>query len=111
MTRAGVNTVTGADADRACRKVIEQNGFGAQFIHRTGHSLGRTVHGPGANLDSLESIDTRPLIPDTGFTIEPGIYLPGKFGIRSEINVALSPDGGIEITTMPLQNRIVPIFD
>ncbi len=110
MTRAGANPVTGADADRACREVIERNGFGAQFIHRTGHSLGRTVHGPGANLDSFESIDTRPLIPDTGFTIEPGIYLPGRFGIRSEINVAMTPVGGVEVTTLPLQNQVVPIL-
>lgn len=103
-------TLTGAEVDGICRGVINDAGFGDRFIHRTGHSLGRSVHGPGANLDGLESVDTRHLIADTGFTIEPGIYLPERFGIRSEINVALTSDGQVEITTLPLQDQVIPLI-
>ena len=65
---------------------IERAGFGAQFIHRTGHSLGQSVHGNGVHMDDYETHDERRLIPGTGFTIEPGIYTP-QFGVRTEINM------------------------
>ncbi len=105
--------VTGADVDRLCRDVIERNGFGSQFIHRTGHSLGQTVHGPGANIDSLESEDDRKILPSTGFTIEPGIYLPGRFGVRSEINVVISAEGAVDVSGCPIQTQCVkiPVYD
>ena len=66
--------------------MIERAGFGAQFIHRTGHSLGQEVHGNGVHMDDYETHDERRLIPGTGFTIEPGIYTP-EFGVRTEINM------------------------
>lgn len=75
----------GYEVDDAVRGVIQAAGFGEYFVHRTGHSIGQDVHGNGANMDNLESHDTRRLIPRTCFSIEPGVYLP-KFGIRSEVN-------------------------
>jgi Xaa-Pro aminopeptidase len=103
------STVTGAEADRASRSVIEQQGYGDQFVHRTGHSIGREVHGTGANLDSLETRDHRVLIPRTCFSIEPGIYLPGRFGVRSELDMAIE-DGRAEISGAPAQEQIIPIL-
>ncbi len=95
--------VEGWELDRAARDLIESRGYGEAFVHRTGHSLGLEDHGDGANLDDLESHDTRPMLPGTGFTIEPGVYLP-SFGIRSEIDVFLGPDGP-EVTT-PIQAEL-----
>ncbi|HSL82167.1 MAG TPA: Xaa-Pro peptidase family protein, partial [Thermoanaerobaculia bacterium] len=68
--------VRGFEVDDAARRVIEEAGFGEYFIHRTGHSIDASLHGQGANMDNLETHDTRRLIPWTGFSIEPGIYLP-----------------------------------
>ncbi|MBI4054740.1 MAG: aminopeptidase P family protein [Elusimicrobia bacterium] len=99
----------GREVDVAARATIERAGFGPFFTHRTGHSIGREVHGNGANLDDHETREERRLIPKTCFSIEPGIYLPGEFGIRSEINVFL--DGSTaRITTQPVQTEIFPIF-
>ncbi|MGH9379504.1 MAG: M24 family metallopeptidase [Thermoanaerobaculia bacterium] len=89
--------VRGYEVDDVCRAVIEQAGYGEHFIHRTGHSIDTADHGQGANMDNLETHDTRPLIAMTGFSVEPGIYFPGDFGVRSEINVALTPEG-VEVT-------------
>jgi Xaa-Pro aminopeptidase len=101
--------VRGCDADDVCRSVIERAGYGRFFIHRTGHSLGTAGHGNGAHLDNLETNDTRRLLPGTAFTIEPGIYLPGDFGVRLEIDV-LVHEAGIEITTLPLQREIIALL-
>ncbi len=76
----------GYEVDDAAREVIRLHGYGEYFIHRTGHSIGREVHGTGANMDNLETHDDRRVIAGTGFSIEPGIYLE-RFGIRSEVNV------------------------
>jgi Xaa-Pro aminopeptidase len=76
----------GFEVDRACRAVIERAGFGAQFIHRTGHSLGEEVHGNGVHMDDYETHDDRRLLPGTGFTIEPGVYTD-RYGVRTEINM------------------------
>src|SRR5262245_25690529 len=78
----------GFEVDRACRAVIEKAGFGAEFIHRTGHSLGTEVHGNGVHMDDYETHDERRLIPGTGFTIEPGVYSK-EFGVRTEINMVI----------------------
>jgi len=87
-------TLRGFEVDRAVRDHIAAAGFGDRFVHRTGHSIGTRVHGDGANLDDLETHDTRPLVPGLCFSIEPGIYLPEEnLGVRSEIDVLLSPDG------------------
>lgn len=86
--------VTGGEADDAARAVITQRGFGEYFTHRTGHSIdSRDLHGSGPNLDNLESRDERALIPGIGFSIEPGIYIPGDVGMRSEVNGFIEPDG------------------
>jgi Xaa-Pro aminopeptidase len=82
--------IRGFEVDDAAREVIRKAGYGDLFIHRTGHSIGITDHGQGANMDNLETHDTRLLLPMTGFSIEPGIYIAGDFGVRSEINVALT---------------------
>jgi Xaa-Pro dipeptidase len=101
--------VEGAEADRAARSIIEAAGYGDQFVHRTGHSIGREVHGTGANLDSLETSDHRGLIENTCFSVEPGIYLAGSFGIRSELDMTIS-DGRAEVSAAPAQSSIIPIL-
>jgi Xaa-Pro dipeptidase len=78
--------VRGWEVDRAARTVLEDSGFGAHVLHRTGHSLGETVHGNGVHLDDYETHDDRRIIPGTGFTIEPGLYFD-TFGVRTEINM------------------------
>jgi Xaa-Pro dipeptidase len=84
---AAGRTIYGWQVDDVCRKVIQEAGYGEYFIHRTGHNIHTEVHGNGANIDNLETKDDRVLIPRTCFSIEPGIYLEGKFGVRSEIDV------------------------
>jgi Xaa-Pro dipeptidase len=79
----------GWQVDKAARDVIEKAGYGKYFFHRTGHSIGESVHGNGANMDGLETHDVRHLIARTCTSIEPGIYLP-EFGIRTEVNVYIS---------------------
>lgn len=81
-----LHDLRGWQVDRAARQVLEQAGFGEQILHRTGHSLGRDVHGNGVHMDDYESHDDRRLIPGTGFTIEPGLYFD-SFGVRTEINM------------------------
>jgi Xaa-Pro dipeptidase len=76
----------GFEVDDAAREYIRAAGYGEYFFHRTGHSIGEDIHGTGANMDNLETHDERRVIPWTGFSIEPGIYLP-EFGIRSEIDM------------------------
>lgn len=96
----------GWEVDRACRDVIDRAGFGAYFVHRTGHSLGETVHGNGVHMDDYETHDERRLIPGTGFTIEPGVYTD-RFGVRTEINMFV---GAREATvTGPIQEAIVAL--
>ncbi len=101
--------VRGFEVDDATRGVIQKAGYGEYFIHRTGHSIGITDHGQGANMDNLETHDTRQLLPMTGFSIEPGIYLPGDFGVRSEINVALTADAA-EITGAEPQRELLRLL-
>jgi Xaa-Pro aminopeptidase len=87
-------TVQGWEVDRAVRDFVAAKGFGERFVHRTGHSITTSVHGDGANLDDLETHDTRPLVPGLGFSIEPGVYLPDEgIGVRLEIDVFLAADG------------------
>ena len=106
---AAGDAVSGREADRAARSVIEAAGFGDAFVHRTGHSIGREVHGTGANLDSLETIDDRALIDNTCFSVEPGIYLPGKFGVRSELDMTIE-NGRAIVSGEPRQREVVAIF-
>lgn len=96
--------IRGFEVDRACRAVVERAGFGAQFIHRTGHSLGTEVHGNGVHMDDYETHDERRLIPGTGFTIEPGVYSK-DFGVRTEINMYVG-DRDARVTG-PVQTEFV----
>lgn len=88
----------GWEVDQTCRKVIEDAGYGPFFVHRTGHNIDIQDHGNGANLDNLETQDRRLLLPGTCFSIEPGIYLSGEFGVRLEYDVYVHHDGHIQIT-------------
>lgn len=99
----------GWEVDQVCRRVIESAGYGDHFLHRTGHSIGEEVHGNGANIDGLETQDTRRLIPRTCFSIEPGIYLAGEFGIRSELDVYISEREAF-VFGLPLQQEIITIL-
>ena len=90
-------SIAGYEADRAARAVVEAAGFADAFVHRTGHSIDRSLHGSGPHLDDYETHDDRVLLPGIGFSVEPGIYLPGAFGIRSEVNVYMT-ESGPEVT-------------
>jgi len=97
--------VTGADLDDAARAVIREAGYAEFFVHRTGHSIDRDLHGSGPHLDNFETADTRPLVAGIGFSVEPGVYLPGRFGMRSEINVFLA-ESGPEVTPPSPQREL-----
>ena len=100
-------TLEGWQLDAAAREYITQAGFGDYFNHRLGHSLGREVHSNAVNLDGWETHDTRKLIPGVAVTVEPGIYLPGEFGVRSEIDLFMG-ESGPQITTQ-MQRDVVLI--
>jgi Xaa-Pro aminopeptidase len=98
--------IRGFEVDRAARRVLVDAGYGDHVLHRTGHSLGETVHGNGAHLDDFETHDDRRLLPGSGFTIEPGLYFD-TFGVRTEINVVLGArDARV---TGPVQREIVTL--
>lgn len=101
----------GYEVDDVCRSFIEKEGYGQYFLHRTGHSIGpgETVHAMGANIDNFETHDERGLLPCTGFSIEPGIYL-GEFGIRTETDVYIHSDGKVEVTGGQ-QDEIIKILE
>ncbi len=101
------DAVRGAEVDDAARAVIEARGFGPYFTHRTGHSIdSRELHGSGPQIDNLESRDDRLLIPGCGFSIEPGIYIPGQLGMRTEVN-ALVLDDGLLVTPKEIQHELI----
>lgn len=103
--------IQGWEVDRVCRDVIVQAGYGKYFIHRTGHNIDIHDHGAGANLDDFETHDTRPLLPGTCFSIEPGIYLPGEFGIRLELNVYLHSHHTLEVSgKIQEEIPVIPLF-
>jgi Xaa-Pro dipeptidase len=102
---AAGDAVAGWEADDVARGLISERGFGDAFIHRTGHSIDTELHGSGPNLDHLETRDTRRLLQGVGFSVEPGVYLPGELGVRSEINVFMGP-GGPEVTTPEPQREL-----
>jgi Xaa-Pro dipeptidase len=99
-------SISGWEVDRAVRGRIKQANYGDYFIHRTGHSIGTEVHSNGANMDDLEIHDERRILPNSLFSIEPGIYLP-EFGVRLEVNVMVRP-GSAEVTGK-IQREIVTI--
>ncbi|MFO0878557.1 MAG: M24 family metallopeptidase [Gemmataceae bacterium] len=100
--------IQGWKVDDAARKVIEEAGYGEAFCHRTGHSIGQETHGNGANMDNLETHETRRVLPRTCFSIEPGIYLP-EFGVRSEVNVFIDAAGVVHVTGGE-QEEVIPIL-
>ena len=108
-----VGLVGSAKADDAAREVIRDAGFGEWFTHRTGHNIEVSLHGNGAHLDNLETHDERLLLPNTCFSVEPGIYFPGEFGVRSEVNMITRPGsperGGSAVVTGPLQRELLRI--
>jgi len=99
-------TICGYEADDAARSVIRTAGFGPYFTHRTGHNIATELHGSGAHLDNLETHDERRILPNTCFSVEPGIYLP-EFGVRSEINMLTAP--GKAWVTGKIQRELVRI--
>ncbi len=98
--------IRGFEADDAARAVIRTAGFGEYFTHRTGHNIAQEIHGPGAHLDNLETHDERLLLPNTCFSVEPGIYLP-EFGVRSEVDMLTGP--GKAWVTGKIQRDLVRI--
>jgi Xaa-Pro aminopeptidase len=103
--RAG-RELRGFEVDRAASAVLKEAGYADNILHRTGHSLGETVHGNGVNMDDYETHDDRRLLSGTGFTIEPGVYFD-DFGVRTEINMVVAPrDAAV---TGPLQTEILAL--
>jgi len=99
--------LAGWEADDAAREVIKAAGFGEWFTHRTGHNIGSEIHGSGAHLDNLETHDVRLILPNTCFSVEPGVYFPGEFGVRNEVNM-MTRVGKAEVTGR-MQNELVRI--
>jgi Xaa-Pro aminopeptidase len=105
-TRTG-EEIRGFEVDRASMAVLNGAGYGDAILHRTGHSLGESVHGNGVNMDDYETHDDRRLLPGTGFTIEPGLYF-ADFGIRSEINMIVRDNDAT--VTGPRQNEMIALL-
>ena len=99
--------IAGWEADDAARNVIRRAGLDEFFTHRTGHNISTEIHGNGAHLDNLETHDERLLLPNTCFSVEPGIYFPGEFGVRSEVNMITRP--GKAVVTGPRQTELLRI--
>jgi len=103
---AAGRAICGYEADDAARNVIRAAGFGEFFTHRTGHNIAQELHGSGAHLDNLETHDQRRILPNTCFSVEPGIYLP-EFGVRSELDMMAAP--GKAWVTGAVQRELVRI--
>jgi Xaa-Pro dipeptidase len=105
----GGEPVRGADADAAARRVIGGAGHLSHTIARTGHSIDRYgLHGYGPPIDDTETYDDRLLIPGVGFSVEPGVYLPGEAGVRSEVNVIVG-DGDVLVTPRSYQRELMVV--
>ncbi|MBX0329147.1 Xaa-Pro peptidase family protein [Oscillochloris sp. ZM17-4] len=95
---------SGAEIDAAARQVIDAGGYGQYFIHRTGHGIGLEVH----ELPNIMAGSDEPLAPGTTFTIEPGIYIPGRLGVRIEDDMVITADGARSLTSMSRELLIIP---
>jgi len=102
--------VRGFEVDDAARAVIEERGYGAFFVHRTGHSIDTDLHGSGPNLDNLETRDDRLLLPGVAFSVDPGAYVADEIGVRSEVNVHWGEEGP-EVTPSEPQREIFTLLD
>jgi Xaa-Pro aminopeptidase len=100
--------VKGFEADRKARSIVKQARLGEKFLHRTGHSLDTSLQGDGANLDDYETHDTRNLVMGSGFTVGPGVYLRGEFGVRSVVDVYIGRKG-LEVTS-PAQATVTAVL-
>ena len=101
--------VAGAEADRAARAVIEAAGYGNRIVCRTGHSIDRVgLHGFGPTIDDTESFDARRILPGAGFSVEPGIYVPGEIGLRTEVNAHARADG-LDVTPADYQRDLIVV--
>ena len=99
--------MSGGEVDDAARAVITSRGYGERFIHRTGHSIdARDLHGSGPHIDNLETREERKLIGGVGFSIEPGIYITGDVGMRSEVNGIIG-DGELIVTPDEYQREMI----
>ncbi|MDI7267116.1 MAG: M24 family metallopeptidase [Myxococcota bacterium] len=100
----------GYEIDDACREVVVRRGYGEYFRHRTGHSIGREVHGAGVHIDNLETQDRRRVVPGCLFSIEPGIYMAAEagLGVRTEIDVYVAPGGEVRVHG-PIQTELVRV--
>ena len=99
--------VRGGEVDDAARAIIEKRGFAKFFPHRTGHSIDpRDLHGSGPHIDNLETREERFLVTGVGFSIEPGVYIPGEIGVRSEVNAII--DGkALLVTPSEIQRDLI----
>lgn len=100
--------LAGFQVDRAARDVIDRAGFGQYFVHRTGHSIDQDLHGSGPHMDDYETKDDRVILPGCGFSVEPGVYLPNEFGVRSEVNVYWAPEGPVVTPAEPQRDLVLP---
>jgi Xaa-Pro aminopeptidase len=98
--------LTGAALDQVARNVLSEKGFGEYFRHRTGHSIDLELHGSGPHLDDFETHDVREVAPGVAFSVEPGVYIPGRVGVRSEINVVYAPEGPLVTPAEPQRGLI-----
>ena len=103
-------SIAGFEIDDVSRSYITERGYGEYFVHRTGHSIGTEVHGNGANIDNYETKDERIILPMTSFSIEPGIYLPGDYGMRTEVDIVIDADSNVIVTTEPRQKVLIKIL-
>jgi Xaa-Pro aminopeptidase len=99
----------GGDLDDAARAVITARGFGEYFTHRTGHSIdAQDLHGSGPHIDNFETREERQLVPGVAFSVEPGVYIPGEIGMRSEVNVYVAADGA-HVTPHEYQRELIVV--
>ena len=106
---AAARAVRGGEVDDAARRVVEARGLGAYFTHRTGHSIDpRDLHGSGPHIDNLETREERLLVPGVGFSIEPGVYVPGEIGMRTEVNVYLG-EREVVVTPGAIQRSLIVV--
>lgn len=102
--------VRGFEVDQVARALVEERGYAQYFVHRTGHSIDTELHGTGPNLDNLETRDDRLLVEGVGFSVEPGVYIPGEIGVRSEVNVHWGGRGP-EVTPTEVQSEIFLLLE